>query len=120
MNVYDQAHGLAQAIKESEEFKQYDQMQKLVESDPQLSDMVKQLQDLQIRQQTMQMSGEQVSPEMMQDIQRISAMMMANPAAAQYMQTAMRFSLMMADVYKIIGEAVGMDMSQLPDMVKNM
>lgn len=28
MNVYDQAHGLAKAIKESEEFKQYDQLKK--------------------------------------------------------------------------------------------
>ncbi|MCH4007399.1 MAG: YlbF family regulator [Eubacterium sp.] len=120
MNVYDQAHGLAQAIKESEEFKQYDQMQKLVDSDPELSSMVKELQNLQIRQQSMQMNGDQPSAEMMQEIQRISAMMMSNPAAAQYMQTAMRFSLMMADVYKIVGEAIGMDMSQLPDMMKNL
>ncbi|MFC2662127.1 MAG: YlbF family regulator [Eubacterium sp.] len=120
MNVYDQAHGLAQAIKESEEFKQYDQMQKLVDSDPELSNMVKELQNLQIRQQSMQMNGDQPTPEMMQEIQRISAMMMSNPAAAQYMQTAMRFSLMMADVYKIVGEAIGMDMSQLPDMMKNL
>ncbi|MGN1381967.1 MAG: YlbF family regulator [Eubacterium sp.] len=120
MNVYDQAHGLAQAIKESEEFKQYDQMQKLVDSDPELSNMVKELQNLQIRQQSMQMNGEQPTAEMMQEIQRLSAMMMSNPAAAQYMQTAMRFSLMMADVYKIVGEAIGMDMSQLPDMMKNL
>ena len=28
MNVYDQAHGLAQAIKASEEYKQYDQAKK--------------------------------------------------------------------------------------------
>ncbi len=120
MNVYDQAHGLAQAIKESEEFKQYDQMQKLVDQDPQLSQMVKELQDLQIRQQQAQLSGEQISQEMMQEIQRLSAMMMANPAAAQYMQTAMRFSLMMADVYKILGEAIGMDMSQLPEELRSL
>lgn len=120
MNVYDQAHGLAQAIKESEEFKQYDQMQKLVDQDPQLSQMVKELQDLQIRQQQAQLSGEQISQEMMQEIQRLSAMMMANPAAAQYMQTAMRFSLMMAYVYKILGEAIGMDMSQLPEELRSL
>ena len=31
MNVYDQAHGLAQAIRESEEFKQYDQYKKQID-----------------------------------------------------------------------------------------
>ena len=32
MNVYDQAHGLAQAIKASEEFKQYDALKKQVDA----------------------------------------------------------------------------------------
>ena len=30
MNVYDQAHGLAQAIKASEEYKQYDEAKKII------------------------------------------------------------------------------------------
>ncbi|MBQ4596761.1 MAG: YlbF family regulator, partial [Firmicutes bacterium] len=34
MNVYDQAHSLAAAIKASEEFKQYDQSKKTVEANP--------------------------------------------------------------------------------------
>ena len=32
MNVYDQAHGLAQAIKESEEFKQYSRLKSSIDA----------------------------------------------------------------------------------------
>ena len=41
MNVYDQAHSLAAAIKASEEFKQYDQSKKTVEANPELDNAIK-------------------------------------------------------------------------------
>ena len=41
MNVYDQAHGLAQAIKESEEFKQYSRLKSSIDANEELSKMVK-------------------------------------------------------------------------------
>ena len=44
MNVYDQAHGLAAAIRESEEFKQYDQLKKVVDQNEELSKMIKDFQ----------------------------------------------------------------------------
>ena len=46
MNVYDQAHGLAQAIKSSEEFKQYDELKKKVDANQDLANMLKDFQDL--------------------------------------------------------------------------
>ena len=44
MNVYDQAHGLAQAIKSSEEFKQYDELKKKVDANQDLANMLKDFQ----------------------------------------------------------------------------
>ena len=41
MNVYEEAHRLAQAVKESEEYKQYDALKKTVESNPELDKMIK-------------------------------------------------------------------------------
>ena len=43
MNVYDQAHGLAQAIRSSQEFIQYDALKKQVDENPQLAEMVKEV-----------------------------------------------------------------------------
>ena len=107
MNVYDQAHGLAKAIKECEEFKQFDQLQKLVDQNAELSAALKDFQAKQLEVQAKQMMGEQVGPEAMQQIQELSQIMMRDPLAAQYLQAQMRFSLMMNDVYKILGEVMG-------------
>ncbi|MEE0742455.1 MAG: YlbF family regulator [Emergencia sp.] len=109
MNVYDQAHGLAKAIRESEEFKQYDQLKKIVEQNEELSGMIKDFQAKQFEVQTKQMMGEASSADMMQNVQELYQIIMKDPAAAQYMQAQMRFSLMMNDVYKILGEVMGLD-----------
>ena len=104
MNVYDQAHALATAIKGSEEFKQYDQVKKQVEENPQLDKAVKDLMMKQFEIQATQMMGQELPPETMQQLQQLSAVLMQDPLAAQYLQCQMRFSMMMADVYKIVGE----------------
>ena len=44
MNVYDQAHGLAHAIKASEEYKQYDEAKKKLKENPELEKMIKDVQ----------------------------------------------------------------------------
>lgn len=108
MNVYDQSHNLAQAIKESEEFKQYDALKKQVEANPELSQMLKDFQTKQFEAQAKQMMGEQLGPEYMAQVQQLYSIMMRNPLAMQYLEAQMRFSIMMNDVYKIIGEAIGM------------
>ena len=108
MNVYDQAHNLARAIKESEEFKQYDYLKKVIDQKEDLSKMVKDFQAKQFEMQAKQMMGEEVGPEMMQGIQELYQIIMTDPTASQYMQAEMRFSLMMNDVYKILGEVMGL------------
>jgi cell fate (sporulation/competence/biofilm development) regulator YlbF (YheA/YmcA/DUF963 family) len=51
-----------------------------------------------------------MGPEVMQQLQQLSAVLMQDPTAAQYLQCQMRFSMMMADVYKIIGEVADFDL----------
>ena len=108
MNVYDSAHGLAQAIKASGEFLEYDALKKQVDANPQLSQMIQDVQKKQFELQAKQMMGEEVDAGAMAQVQQLAAVMMRDPLAMQYMQAQMRFSIMMNDVYKIIGEAVGM------------
>lgn len=108
MNVYDQAHGLAKAIKESEEFKQYDQIKQQIKGNPDLDKMIKDFQSKQLEFQAKQMMGEELTPEMMSSVQELYGIVLKDPLAAQYFQNEMRFSIMMQDVYKIIGEATGM------------
>lgn len=107
MNVYDQAHGLAQAIKNSEEFKQFDSFKKQIDQNAELAAMIKDFQTKQLEIQTKTMMGEQMGPEDMASVQQLYAIMAKDPLAAQYLQAEMRFSLMMKDVYEILSEAIG-------------
>lgn len=108
MNVYDQAHNLARAVKESEEFKQYDYLKKVIDQNEELSKMIKDFQAKQFELQAKQMMGEQMPADMMQQVQELYQIIMKDPTAAQYMQAEMRFSLMMNDVYKLLGEVMGL------------
>ena len=108
MNVYDEAHNLAKAIKESEEYKQYDLTRKKVNENPELAKMMSDFQGKQLELQTKQMMGEEVGPEMMGTIQELYGIIMKDPLAAEHLQNEMRFSLMMIDVYQILGDAMGM------------
>lgn len=113
MNVYDQAHNLAKAVKECEEFKQYEAAKKAVEANPELDQALKDFMKQQFEMQAAQMIGQEMDQEVLQKLQQLSAILMQDPAAAQYLQCQMRFSMMMADVYKIIAEVSDFGIDQM-------
>ncbi len=112
MNVYDAAHGLADAIKASEEYKQFRAAKERVDQNPELSAMLRDFENRQFQEQAKQMSGQDTDQAAMAKIQELSQILMRDPEAALYLQAAMRFSLMISDVYKIVGEAV--DVGNMP------
>ena len=107
MNVYDEAHSLARAIKESNEFLEFDKVRKEVDADKEVSEMIADMQKLQIELQTAQISGQEPSEDLMSRIQSLSTMLATKPLAAKFMQSEAAFSVMMNDVFQIIGEAMG-------------
>ena len=107
MNVYDEAHSLARAIKESNEFLEFDKVRKEVEEDKEVSEMIADMQKLQIELQTAQISGQQPPEDLISRVQSLSAMLATKPLAARFMQAEAAFSVMMNDVVQIIGEAMG-------------
>lgn len=106
MNVYEEAHNLARAIKESNEFKEFDRLKKEMDQDPQLSATLKDLQMKQIQLQTKQMAEGKLDSELMGQIQSMVTMLTAKPQAAQYLQAEARFSIMMKDVSEILADAI--------------
>lgn len=110
MNVYNEAHNLAHAIKECEEFKTYDSLKKKIDENPELSKVIADFQMMQMQVQFKQMSGEEADQDMMSKVQELYGILLRDPIAAEYMQAEMRFSLMMNDVYKILGDAIGQSM----------
>ena len=107
MNVYDEAHSLARAIKESNEFLEFDKVRQEVNADKEVSEMIAEMQKLQLELQAAQISGAEPNADLMSRIQSLSTMMATKPLAAKFMQSEAAFSIMMNDVFKIIGEAMG-------------
>lgn len=106
MNVYDEAHNLSKAIKESNEFKEFDNLRKAVDADETLSQMIKDYHQVQMEMSAAQMSGQQINPDAMSRFQSVYSMLMTKPQAAEFLQAEMRFSIMMKDVYEILAEAM--------------
>jgi len=107
MNVYSEAHNLAKAIRESEEFKQYDELKKKMAENPAMMEMLNDFQARQFEIQAKQMMGEPLTEELTAQIQELGSIMMRDPLSAQYMQCEVRFQIMMHDVYKILADVMG-------------
>lgn len=115
MNVYDQAHGLAKSLKESEEYKQYAELKEMASQNEELTSMLNDFQAKQFEIQAKQMMGEGLGEEMMAQVQSLYEIIMKDPLAAQYMQAEMRFSMLVNDVYKILGEVIQFGGNSLPE-----
>ena len=68
--------------------------------------MLKDFQNKQLTLQAKQMAGEKLGPEALEQIKGLYEIILKDPTAAQYMQAEMRFSVMIGDVYKILGELI--------------
>ena len=71
MNVYDGAHNLASAIKQSDEFKEFKKYEEQLKANPDLEKMINDFQQKSMEIQMKQMSGEELGPEAMQSIQQL-------------------------------------------------
>jgi cell fate (sporulation/competence/biofilm development) regulator YlbF (YheA/YmcA/DUF963 family) len=112
MNVYDNAHDLARAIKESQEYKAYAKLKAEASLNPELSQMLNDFQEKQYALQAQQMLGQDFTPGMMEQVQELMQIIMRDPLAAQYIQAQMIFSKMIADVYGILGEVIKFDQGE--------
>ncbi len=106
MNVYDRAHQLAKALKESQEFKQYNSLKQEISKDESLKKMLDDFQQKQMEIQTQQMFGNEVEQDKMQQIQELYQIIVKDPKAGEYLQAEMVLSKMMADIYGILGEVI--------------
>ena len=116
MNVYDQAHQLATAIRESEECKRFNAAKQKVEEKPELDKAIKDFMKKQFEFQANQMMGKEMDQEAFMQIQQLSAVLLQDPLTNEYLQCQLRFSAMMSDVYKILGDVADFGMGPMGDI----
>ncbi|HRV33134.1 MAG TPA: YlbF family regulator [Anaerovoracaceae bacterium] len=105
-NVYDIAHELARALKESDQFKHYQAMKKRVSENEDLSEMINDFQEKNMAMQTQQMLDGTPTEELISQVQSLYQIVMADPLAAQYIQAEIAFTQVVSDIYGILGEVI--------------
>ena len=106
MYVYDQANELARSLKESKEYLEYKKAKEEVKSIPELKQKIDEFEKIRYETQVLTIQGEQQSEEKMKKLQELYQILMQNPKVKDYFDIEVRFNVMLADVNKIIGEAV--------------
>ncbi|HSH36869.1 YlbF family regulator [Schnuerera sp.] len=108
-NVYDQAHKLARAIRASEEYKTYVGKRKAVYSDEKNKKMVEDFKNKVLQIQMEQMSGKEVEQEELEKISKLEEVLTLNPTINDFLNAELRFSQLVQDINKIIGDAIELE-----------
>lgn len=106
MNVYDTVNKLAQEIKDSEEFKSYKKYKELVKADTEVNEKIKKFETLRYEVQISAMQGLETNKDKEKELQEIYAELLAKENVKEYFEAEFKFNILLADVNKIIGDAV--------------
>ena len=106
MTVYDEVNNLAKAIRDSKEYKEYKTIKDELMKTPELKAKVDEFEKIRYEEQLLAMQGEKQSDEKMKKLQELYAILVQNPKIKEYFDKEVRFNIMIADVNKIIGEAI--------------
>jgi cell fate (sporulation/competence/biofilm development) regulator YlbF (YheA/YmcA/DUF963 family) len=106
MNVYDEVNGLAKAIKESKEYLEYKQVKALLLANPELKEKVDEFEKIRYEEQLLALQGEKQSEEKMKKLQELYQILVKDNMVKDYFDKEVRFNVLIADVNKIIGDAI--------------
>ena len=106
MNVYDTANRLAYEIQESEEYKTYKKLKNEVMSNLDLKNKIEEFEKLRYDVQLMQYTGEGKDEEKTKKLEEMYTMLVQDKQIKEYFDLEVKFNVMIADVNKIIAEAI--------------
>lgn len=106
MNVYDTVNKLAQEIKDSEEYKSYKKYKELVKSNSEINEKMKKFETLRYELQISAMQGLENNKDKEKELQEVYTELLAKENVKEYFDSEFKFNVLIADVNKIIGEAI--------------
>lgn len=106
MNVYDTANRLASEIKESEEYVNYKMAKQALSLNSELKSKIENFDKLRYELQLEMMQTGKNNEEKNVQLQKEYADLVENPDAKKFFETETKFNILIADVNKIIGEAI--------------
>ena len=106
MNVYDTANRLTSEIKQSEEYANYKMAKEALNLNHELKERIQKFQKLSYEVQLEMMQTGKNNEEKYKEMQNEYAELIQNEEAKRFFDAETKFNILIADVNKIIGEAI--------------
>lgn len=106
MNVYDTANKLAQELKTSDEYLSYKKIKEELDKTPDVKAKIREFEEKRYSVQLEALKGEEQEKTKLEEMQKIYIELMENNLAKSYFEIELKFNVLLADVNKIIAEAV--------------
>lgn len=106
MNIYDTANRLASEIKQSEEYANYKMAKETLNLNQDLKNKIGEFEQARYEAQITAMQTGKNDEEKIKKMQELYAELIENPEAIKYFDAETKFNVVIADVNKIIGEAI--------------
>ncbi len=106
MNVYDTANRLANEIKNSEEYSNFKMARETIKMNKNLEKQIQEFNSIRYDAQLTAMQTGKNDEEKFKKMQDLYVELIEKPEAKQYFDAETKFNILVADVNKIIGEAI--------------
>ena len=106
MNVYDTANQLAEEIKQSEEYATYKMAKEAINLNFQLKNKINEFEKARYDAQVIALQTGKDDESKMRHVQELYGELLQNQEASKYFDAEMKFNILIADVNKIIGNAI--------------
>ena len=106
MNVYDTANQLAEEIKQSEEYVTYKMAKEAINLNFELKNKIDEFEKTRYEAQISALQTVKDDENKMRHVQELYGKLIQNQEASRYFDAEMKFNILIADVNKIIGNAI--------------
>lgn len=106
MNVYDTANQLAEEIKQSEEYATYKMAKEAINLNFQLKNKINEFEKARYDAQVIALQTGKDDESKMRHVQELYGELIQNQEASKYFDAEMKFNILIANVNKIIGNAI--------------
>ena len=113
VNIYDIAHELAHAIQQSPEYEAYQRAKTIAMENDTNKALLTEYKKLQLRLQVQVAGGGQPNADDMERFNKISAVLQMSNETTAYIMAEFQLQKMLADIYKILGDAIEIDLDML-------
>ena len=106
MSVYDKAYELSNAIKESKEYLEYKELKNKIFQNKELKEKIEEFEKIRYEVQILSVKSHEQDEEKVKKLQQLYQILVENREVKEFFDREVVFNVMLADVNKIIAEAV--------------